>query len=214
MDAYKEFAGATIDEAKEKAMDYFNSNHIEFELVPPNFLAVISGKNSVRIKAKKIELSEEHDAHILKTKNFLELLVEKSMLKVKVEEKHENNIIVFELSGDDEQIFLQEQGALLDAFQHVVLKQSNGKDIGISYEIDCCEFKKERETSLKNYASKACSCVKRDGNAYIMKPLNPSERRMVHMYVQNQHGLKSESIGDGFYKKIKIEKVDVNKQGS
>ena len=57
MGDFREFSGATIDEAKEKARDYFNSNHIDFELMPPKFLSMFTGKDGVRIKARKIEMS-------------------------------------------------------------------------------------------------------------------------------------------------------------
>lgn len=203
---YKEFIGTSIDDAKEKAMDYFNSNHIEYELLPPKFLSVITGKNSVRIKACKHELSVEHNAHILKTRTFLEDLLNKACMKISIDEKHENSSIVFDLKGEDELLFTQDKGSLLDAFQHILVKQSNGKEIGINYEIDCCDSKKERDSFIKSYVNKACTIVKKTGKPYIMKPLNPSERRTVHICVQNEHGLKSESIGEGFYKKVKIQK--------
>lgn len=203
---YKEFIGESIEDAKEKAMDYFNSNHIEYELLPPKFLSVITGKSSVRIKACKHELSTEHNEHIDKTKCFLENLLLKSKMNVSIDEKHENSRIVFVLKGEDEALFTQDKASLLDAFQHVVLKQSNGRDIGITYELDCCDYKKEREQYIKNYVGKVVRTIRKTGKPYFMKPLSPSERRMVHMSIQNEQGLTSESVGEGFYKKIKIEK--------
>jgi len=207
---FKEFVGTSIDDAKEKAMDYFNSNHIEFELMPAKFFSVITGKNSVRIKARKYELSKEHDEHIAKAKNFIVSLLKHSLINIELEEKHQNSTVVFELKGEDEALLLNDKGALLDAFQHILVKHSNGKDLGINYELDCADYKKERETFIKSYVNKACSVVKKTNNPYIMKPLNPSERRIVHMYVQNEHGLQSESIGEGFYKKVKIDKTNSN----
>lgn len=207
---YKEFVGTSIDDAKEKAMDYFNSNHIEFELMPPKFLSVITGKNSVRIKARKNEFSSEHVEHIAKTKEFIISLLKFAQVDIELEEKHQNSTVVFELKGRDEALLLNDKGALLDAFQHILVKHSNGKDLGINYELDCSDYKKEREAFIKSYVNKACTVVKKTSNPYIMKPLNPSERRLVHMYVQNEHGLQSESIGEGFYKKVKIEKFNPN----
>ena len=70
MDDYREFVGASLEEAKEKARDYFNSNQIEFELMPPKLLTMITGKRDIRIKARKKEISEEYVVSKQKAKAF------------------------------------------------------------------------------------------------------------------------------------------------
>jgi spoIIIJ-associated protein len=73
--------------------------------------------------------------------------------------------------------------------------------------IDSDNFKEERESFIKSYVKKACENVRKNGQEYIMRPLNPAERRMVHMLVKEQGDLTTESLGEGKYKKVKIFKL-------
>ncbi len=46
--------------------------------------------------------------------------------------------------------------------------------------------------------------VLRTGLERILDPMAPWERRIVHLIVSEKENLKSESLGDGFFKRIRI----------
>jgi len=50
--------------------------------------------------------------------------------------------------------------------------------------------------------------VKETGKEEILDVMNPYERRIVHIAVNQISGLTTESLGDGFLKKIRIFKVE------
>jgi len=237
---FKEFSGETIDQAKEKAMDYFNSKSIEFELIPPKLLSMFSTKNAVRIKAKMVEVTGNIEEYKVKTRALLEELLKLAKLNVTITEEFEDKTIRYSLAGEDEKLFTSDKGLMLESFQHILVKslkqkyndeptstdatdvnaasteagqeaastetkeRKHRRNNGINIIVDAGEYKRDREDFVKNYAARAISQVKRNGETYIMKPMNAGERRVVHLMVQLE-GLKSESLGDGNYKKIKID---------
>ena len=208
MEEFKEFVGNTLEEAKEKARDYFNSNHIEYEMMPPKFLTVITGKRDVRIKAKIKEISEEYLTLKQRSKELLDKILKEGNFSVTMNETIQDDAIRYILAGDDTPLFTDDKGRLLDSIQHILVKAINkNTEQSISIVVDADDFKKEREDYLKSYITKICTTVRKTSRPYILKPLNPSERRIVHILVKSEGDLTSESLGDGLYKKIKISKV-------
>lgn len=208
MEEFKEFIGGTLEEAKEKARDYFNSNHIEYELLPPKFLTVITGKRDIRIKAKIKEISAEYMTMKQRSKELLEKIIKEGNFSVSTSETMQDDAVRYILSGEDTALFTEDKGRLLDSIQHILVKSVNkNTEQGINIVVDADDFKKEREDYIKSYVAKICTTVRKTNRPYILKPLNPSERRIVHILVKAEGDLTSESIGDGLYKKVKVSKL-------
>jgi spoIIIJ-associated protein len=209
----KEFVGTTLEEAKEKAMDYFNSHHIEFEIMPPKFLSMIRGKGGeVRIKAQKKEITAEYTERKKKARQLLDEIIKVSQLNLTVEESLADGSVRFNLVGEDVKLLVDNKSELLESLQHIIAKagsagHSEDTKSNVNIVIDADNFKLEREESLKSYISRICRTVRNSNQPYILKPLKPSERRIVHITVQAEGDMTSESIGDGHYKKIKISKT-------
>jgi spoIIIJ-associated protein len=216
----KEFVGTTLEEAKEKAMDYFNSHHIEYEIMPPKFLSMIRGKGSeVRIKAQKKEITEQYTERKKKARQLLDTIISVSELSLTIEESLADGTVRFNLVGDDVKLLTDNKSELLESIQHIIAKagssgHSEDTNSNVSIIVDADNFKMEREDSLKNYISRICRTVRKSNQAYILKPLRPSERRIVHIAVQAEGDMTSESIGDGHYKKIKISKMQQGNNNS
>ena len=208
MDDYREFVGSTLEEAKEKARDYFNSNQIEYELMPPKLLTMISGKRDIRIKARKKEISDEYLTFKHKSKELLEKLVKECGFSISVTEAMEGETLRYMLAGEDVAMFTEERGRLLDAIQHILVKSTVKEGLGVNIVVDADDVKREREDYIKNLVNKISTTVRKSGRPYILKPMNPADRRMVHLLVKEQGDLTSESIGDGLFKKVKISKID------
>lgn len=214
MDDYKEFVGNTIDEAKEKARDYFNCNHIEYELMPPKLMTMLTGKRDIRIRARKKEFTPEHSEMKQKARSLLENIIKQAGFSLSITDTVEDEAIRYTLTGADVSFFTEGKGRLLDAVQHVVVKAAVKGDNSINIIVDADGFKKEREEYIKSYVNKISSTIRRNNKPYITKPMNPAERRMVHMLVQAEGDLTSESQGDGLYKQIKITRAVPKPNGS
>jgi spoIIIJ-associated protein len=208
MDDYREFVGSTLEEAKEKARDYFNSNQIEYELLPPKLLTMISGRRDIRIKARKKELSDQYLAFKQKSKDLLDKIIKESGFSVSITEATEGDTVRYMITGEDVPVFTEERGKLLDAIQHILVKSTFKEGLGVNIIVDADDIKREREDYIKNLVNKISNTVRKSGRPYVLKPMNPADRRMVHILVKEQGDLTSESIGDGLFKKVQVSKVD------
>jgi spoIIIJ-associated protein len=109
------------------------------------------------------------------------------------------------LEGEDGGVFVRRGGEGLQALQHLVataFRRQLGDDQRIV--IDCNGFRKEKDAELKQMARFIADKAKNSGSSQEMGPLNPYERRIVHMAVAEDPTVSSESIGDAFMKTVII----------
>jgi len=109
------------------------------------------------------------------------------------------------IEGEDGGVFVRRGGEGLQALQHLVataFRRQLGDDQRIV--IDCNGFRKEKDAELKQMAKFIAEKAKSSGAPQEMGPLNPYERRIVHMAIAEDPAVSSESIGDAFMKTVII----------
>jgi spoIIIJ-associated protein len=124
-------------------------------------------------------------------------------LTVSIEETPEATRI--NLTGDDGGVFVRRGGEGLQALQHIVataFRRQLGDDNRIV--IDCNGFRKDKDAELKQMAKFVAEKARTSGVPQEMGPLNPYERRIVHLAVAEDPSVTSESIGDAFMKTVII----------
>jgi spoIIIJ-associated protein len=130
---------------------------------------------------------------------FLERLLQVFPLEISYRVQHRNGILFVVFDGPDKQLLLWKDGQLLLALQHVLNKMSGEK-----VQVDCEFFRKRKEKKIHDYALEVAGHVRQSGRSEITDLMNPYERRIVHIAVNQVPGMTSESLGDGFLKRIKI----------
>jgi len=124
-------------------------------------------------------------------------------LTVNVEESPEGTRI--NLEGEDGGVFVRRGGEGLQALQHIVataFRKQLGDDNRIV--IDCNGFRKDKDAELKQMAKFIADKARSSGAPQEMGPLNPYERRIVHLAIAEDPTVTSESIGDAFMKTVII----------
>jgi spoIIIJ-associated protein len=134
---------------------------------------------------------------------FLENLVKVFPLEISYRIQRRNGFLFVIFDGPDKQLLLWKDGQLLLALQHVLNKLSTEK-----VQVDCEFFRKRKEKKIHEYALQAAQHVRQTGRNEILELMNPYERRIVHIAVNQIPGITSESLGDGFLKRVKIFPVD------
>lgn len=109
------------------------------------------------------------------------------------------------LMGDDGSVLTRRQGEALQALQQIV---------GAAYRadrtderrliVDCNGYRRDKDTEIRQMAVFLAGKAKDSGLAQEMGPLNPYERRIVHLAVETVESVTSESIGDSFEKTVII----------
>ena len=124
-------------------------------------------------------------------------------LTIKVEETTEGTRI--NLEGEDGGVLVRRGGEGLQALQHIVataFRKQLGDDNRIV--IDCNGFRKDKDAELRQMARFIAEKARSSGMPQEMGPLNPYERRIVHLAIAEDPTVTSESIGDAFLKTVII----------
>jgi len=128
-------------------------------------------------------------------------------LTTTVEESPEGTRI--NLEGEDGGVLIRRGGEGLQALQHVVAttyRKQLGDDNRIV--IDCNGFRRDKDAELKQMALFMAGKARSSGMPQEMGPLNPYERRIVHLAIAESADVTSESIGDAFMKTVIISVKD------
>ncbi len=130
---------------------------------------------------------------------FLDNLLAQYPLDIKYHTRRNHDILFIIFEGKDKSLLLQKDGALLLAFQHILNKVSPQK-----VQADCDFFRKRKEQELQDYVQHVAQRVRESGRKEMLDPMNPYERRLVHIAVNKIPGISTESVGEGFIKKVKL----------
>jgi len=109
------------------------------------------------------------------------------------------------LEGEDGGILVRRGGEGLQALQHLVataFRKQLGDDNRIV--VDCNGFRRDKDAELRQMAKFMAEKARSSGAAQEIGPLNPYERRIVHLAIAEDPGVSSESIGDAFMKTVII----------
>jgi spoIIIJ-associated protein len=114
--------------------------------------------------------------------------------------------ITVELSGADEDLLTEKEGALLDAFQLFFKRalQHQLPDARVNVSFDCNGYRDESSKALVDLAEKLKEKCLDQGRSVYFRALPPKDRKIVHQHLANDERVRSRSVGDGLYKKIKI----------
>jgi spoIIIJ-associated protein len=112
---------------------------------------------------------------------------------------------VLDLSGADSHIALAENGELLDAFE-VLLFQIMGRDLERQHRfvVDAEGFRQTRKAELHAMAKFAAGHVRKNGIPFTFGVLNSTERRIIHMSLQQEDDLLTESVGEGRERRLQV----------
>ena len=121
----------------------------------------------------------------------------------KVEHRDEGPRI--NLDGEAAEILVRHRGEPLKALQHVV-DMAFGRRLPDDQRVfvDALDYRRGKDTELRQMAKLLAEKVKQTGLDQQIGPLNPYERRLVHLAAAEVPGVTTESIGDAFSKTIFI----------
>lgn len=115
-------------------------------------------------------------------------------------------ILEIDLFGADEELLFDKDGALLDAFQLYLKRvvQHQMEESSIILRIDSKGFREDVEKRLVEMVDKSVERVLSEGKSTYLKAMAPKDRRVVHQYLAANGRVKSRSVGDGHFKRVKV----------
>src|SRR5881275_3207561 len=136
---------------------------------------------------------------------FLERFIAALGIKTPVDVEETDDGPRLNLSGEEAELLVRHRGEPLKALQHVV-DMAFGRTLADDRRVfvDALEYRKGKDIELRQMAKLLADKVRQTGVDQQLGPLNPYERRIVHLAVAEVPGVTTESIGDAFSKTVHI----------
>jgi spoIIIJ-associated protein len=102
------------------------------------------------------------------------------------------------IEGNDVGILIGKHGSTLQAFQYLLnLTVNNGTepDSGVRVVVDAGNYRARRQNSLEQTARAAAQRARMSGRPVRLDAMPASERRIIHMFLQNEQGITTQSEG-------------------
>ena len=221
METY-EFEGKTTEEAIENAARKLNLpvEDLNVDIIEPGsagIFGLVGGRKAkIKVTLKSTpepreadeapETGEPQETDELKLaeetlKKILSLIpMEATVRADRIDGKINLNIV-----GDRSGLLIGRKGKTLDALQYLVTKIVNKAfDKKVSVIVDSEDYRKRREDSVTQLALKMGEKAKRIKKPVTTNPMNPHDRRLVHLALKEDEDLETRSRGEGLLKKVVI----------
>jgi spoIIIJ-associated protein len=131
-------------------------------------------------------------------------VIELAKLQLEIRTEENETQIIVRLFGGDARLLTEEHGELLDALQVLGNKAMVGRKVEKEIELNCEAFKERRAEQLAEKAKELADRVRSSGREQLLPAMTPIERRIVHLALQEDADVTTESRGDGFYKRVAV----------
>ncbi len=203
---FLEFAGKSTEEAIESAVAHFQvpPEQLEIEIVSVGSPGLFGlGSRKARIRAAMRD--EAEGSLVPLAQEVLEKILAKMQEPARVTAEEEDERIILRIETDDAGLLIGKQGQTLDALQFLVTKilaKKTRRKVRVSIDVEA--YRARHHESLTMLAVKYGEKVKRTGKSVTLNPMNPYDRRIIHLALQEDRELKTMSRGEGLYKKVVI----------
>ncbi len=113
--------------------------------------------------------------------------------------------LVYEVSGGNTAVLIGKRGQTLEAMQHLVEKIINKQnEQRIRVEVDIEGYLQAQRERLEKLALRLGEKVKKTGKPVMAGQFNAHDRRIIHIALKEDRDVRTHSVGDGYYRKLKI----------
>jgi len=209
METY-EFEGNSTEEAIENASRELNLpiEDLDIDIIEPGSAGIFGlvgiKKTKVRVNIRGDESSNDPKGFET-AKEILEDILALIPLETSVSGQMSDGKIFLNIEGDSSGLLIGRKGKTLDALQYIVnmaINKKSGKKLRII--VDSENYRQKYIESLTQLALKIGDKVKKFRKPFTTSPLNPHDRRIVHLALKDDERLETRSRGEGIFKKVII----------
>lgn len=198
-----EITAKTVDDAVKIALEKLQLTEEEVNvevLEQPNkgLFGILGNRNAV------VKVVEKYNP-VKEGEKFLTKIFESMKLNPKIEVKEAKDYITYNISGGDLGILIGRRGDTLDSLQFLLnLVVNKNKEQRKKIIVDVEGYRGRREDTLINLAKRLCDKAKKSGRKVVLEPMNPQERRIIHIALQEEKKIVTYSEGEEPYRKVVI----------
>ncbi|HIJ54691.1 MAG TPA: KH domain-containing protein [Deltaproteobacteria bacterium] len=177
----------------------FNREMLEKELDID--FSILDGDDTASSPIEKPETAETIDL----CQDVLQRIIDTITTDAQVNVIKESDHILFDVKGGNAGILIGKRGQTLESIQYLIEKIANKKnDERIRIQVDVEGYLKSRRTNLESLASRLADKAVRTGKPMTIGQMNAHDRRIVHLSLKDTQGIRTQSIGNGAYRKLMI----------
>ncbi|NVM21883.1 MAG: protein jag [Desulfobacterales bacterium] len=215
-----EFEGKTKEEAVKNACEELDlsEDQLEFEVISYGstgiFGLVGAKKAKIRVKSPESpELETGQNDNVADEREEVGEIAKKTLEQIisfiaddgDVTVVTQSNGITLKVETDNSAILIGKHGKTLEAIQYVVQKVVyKEKRTRLRISIDVGGYRDRRKVSLTQLALRLGEKVKRSGKPATISPMNAYDRRIVHVALQDDNRVRTQSMGSGSFRKLVI----------
>src|SRR3982074_1151198 len=189
-----ETTGTTAEEAIEKALEDLEEarENVEIEV-----LEETPQEARVRVTLR--------ETYAVKAREVVAELLYKMGITAQVTIKKADEPVMIDVAGDNLGLLIGWRGETLPACQTVVnLILNEGRADRRRLVVDVEHYRNRREETVKEMALRLADRVRRSGGPVMMDPMQSYERRIVHITLEKEPGIRTESQGEEPNRRVAI----------
>jgi spoIIIJ-associated protein len=153
----------------------------------------------------RVYLEDDKDDVAAQVETFLRELFGTIDTEITTRSVEEEDRIYIEIASESAGMIIGKRGKTLEALQLLVnIIFNRGEDQWKKVILDIENYRDKRENTLKELALKVARKVKKTGKSQYLEPMNPFERRIIHMALQDDPHVDTRSEGNGNIKRVKV----------
>ncbi|MFN2356207.1 MAG: R3H domain-containing nucleic acid-binding protein, partial [Desulfotignum sp.] len=130
-----------------------------------------------------------------------DLITEDAVVDAATDKDH----LTLKISGGNAGILIGRKGQTLDAMQFLTDKIINRKsEARVRVKVDVEGYTETRKSNLRHLAIKMAEKAKKTGRPATINQMSAQDRRIVHLVLKDDNQVRTQSMGDGYYRRLVI----------
>lgn len=137
----------------------------------------------------------------LALQKIIDLITEETNVSIEIDKGR----VLFNIFGGNSGVLIGKKGQNLEAIQYLIDKIVNkNSDKRIRIQVDVEGYLKTRKENLVKLAGRLAEKAKKTGRPSTIGQISAQDRRTVHLALKSDKEVRTQSIGDGYYRKLVI----------
>lgn len=151
--------------------------------------------------AEPQDLSESAAVGETALRKMVDAICEEAQIAI----EQRNGRLLYKIEGGNSGLLIGKRGQTLEAIQYLVEKIVNRQnDSRVRVLVDVEGYLNTRKSNLKRIASKMADKARKLNKPVTIGQMNAYDRRIVHLHLKDNQGVRTQSMGDGYYRKLVV----------
>lgn len=117
----------------------------------------------------------------------------------------EKDRLIYNIEGGDSSLLIGKRGQTLEAIQYLTDKLINRiAGTRIRVQVDVSGYLETRKKNLEGLALRLADKAKKTGKPSTIGQMTAHDRRIVHLALKDDSGVRTQSMGEGYYRRLVI----------